>query len=240
MLRDFGVSLKSEGHTVRLHGGQTLTPPAGGIVRIPGDFSSAAFPLVAAGILPGSDVRLRGVGVNPTRTGLWDVFTEMGASLALDTARGATSPGEPVADLIVRSNDGLRATEISGDTVVRSIDEFPVLAVAATQADGVTVIRDAAELRLKESDRIASVAGELRKLGAQVEEQTDGMTISGPARLRGAVVECHRDHRLAMALAVAGLAAEGETVIRGAEAIGDSFPGFVETMRALGADIRWR
>jgi 3-phosphoshikimate 1-carboxyvinyltransferase len=121
--------------------------------------------------------------------------------------------------------------------VVRAIDEFPIFAVAATQAAGVTTIRDAAELRVKESDRIASVAAELRKMGAQVEERPDGMVIRGPMPLTGAVVDSHGDHRLAMALAVAGLVAHGETIVRGAAAINDSFPGFVETMQALGADI---
>ena len=123
--------------------------------------------------------------------------------------------------------------------MVRAIDEFPVFAVLATQAAGITVVRDAAELRVKESDRIASVAVELRKMGAWIEERADGMIVHGPSELHGAEVECHRDHRLAMALAVAGLAAEGPTIVHGAEAIGDSFPGFVEAMQALGADIRW-
>ena len=132
-----------------------------------------------------------------------------------------------------------RATEAHGDLIVRAIDEFPIFAVAATQAEGTTVIREAAELRVKESDRIASVATELRKMGARVEERPDGMLIYGPTRLHGAVVECHRDHRLAMALAVAGLVADGPTEIRGAEAIGDSFPNFVEAMQALGAEIAW-
>ena len=146
--------------------------------------------------------------------------------------------GEPLADLVVHDSP-LRATEAHGDLIVRAIDEFPIFAVAATQAEGTTVIREAAELRVKESDRIASVATELRKMGAQVEERPDGMLIHGPTRLHGAVVECHRDHRLAMALAVAGLVADGPTEIRGAEAIGDSFPNFVEAMQALGAEIAW-
>ena len=118
-------------------------------------------------------------------------------------------------------------------------DLLPIVAVMATQADGTTTIKNAEHVRLKESDRIASVAAELRKMSAQVEERPDGMLIRGPTRLRGAVVECHRDHRLAMALAVAGLVADGPTEIRGAEAIGDSFPGFVEAMQALGGEIAW-
>jgi 3-phosphoshikimate 1-carboxyvinyltransferase len=245
------VEAKSRGAFVRLVGGQKLI--GGGELTIPGDFSSAAFPLVAAAIVPGSDVRLTGVGVNPTRTGLYDLLVAMGAELRLgDTGtrrhggmgigrHGDTATrgyGELIADLTVQ-HSMLRATEAYGDLVVRAIDEFPIFAVAATQAAGTTVIREAAELRVKESDRIASVATELRKMGAQVEERPDGMLIHGPARLHGAVVECHRDHRLAMALAVAGLVADGPTEIRGAEAIGDSFPNFVEAMRALGAGIAW-
>ena len=222
MLAGFEVEVKVEaegrGAAVRLQGGQRLI--GGGELTIPGDFSSAAFPLVAAAIVPGSDVRLTGVGVNPTRTGLYDLLVAMGAELRLgdtETRRHgdalpasprprvpASGQGEPLADLVVHASP-LRATEAHGDLIVRAIDEFPIFAVAATQAEGTTVIREAAELRVKESDRIASVATELRKMGAQVEERPDGMLIHGPTRLHGAVVECHRDHRLAMALAVAGL-----------------------------------
>ena len=256
MLAGFEVEVKVEaegrGAAVRLRGGQRLV--GGGELTIPGDFSSAAFPLVAAAIVPGSDVRLSGVGVNPTRTGLFDLMVAMGAQLRHGDAGTrrhgddlpasprprvpASGQGEPLADLAIRHRT-LRATEAHGDLIVRAIDEFPIFAVAATQAEGTTVIREAAELRVKESDRIASVAAELRKMGAHIEERPDGMLIHGPTRLHGAVVECHRDHRLAMALAVAGLVADGPTEIRGAEAIGDSFPNFVEAMRALGAEIVW-
>ena len=227
-------------------------------MTIPGDFSSAAFPLVAAAIVSGSDVRLTGVGVNPTRTGLYDLLEAMGARVGIgDTVTGrhgdfgadfAASPrprvpvsdiGEQIGDLLIYGST-LRATEAAGDLIVRAIDEFPIFAVAATQAEGTTIVCEAEELRVKESDRIASVATELRKMGASVEERPDGMLIHGPTKLHGAAVECHRDHRLAMALAVAGLVADGPTEVRGAEAINDSFPGFVETMQALGADIAWR
>jgi 3-phosphoshikimate 1-carboxyvinyltransferase len=238
MLLAFGVMVDSENTTRRLEGRQKLASPAGEFT-IPGDFSSAAFPLVAALIVPDSEIRIQGVGLNPTRTGLADLLVAMGAQVSL-RASGLTddeaAAGEPSGDLLVRGST-LRATEAAGDLIVRAIDEFPVFAVAASQAHGTTTIRQAEELRVKESDRIATVACELRKLGAQVEELPDGMVIRGPTRLRGAVVECHRDHRLAMALAVAGLVAEGETVVLGAEAIGDSFPGFAETMQTLGADV---
>jgi 3-phosphoshikimate 1-carboxyvinyltransferase len=247
MLRAFDVAVNAEGNTVRLSGQQPLKALSssddagtGGFLQVPGDFSSAAFPLVAGAIVPGSEVRLTAVGVNPTRTGLYDLLVTMGAELCAagqgTRAAERCAKGEPTADLLVCGRE-LRATEVGGDLVVRAIDEFPIFAVAATQAAGVTTIRDAAELRVKESDRIASVAAELRKMGAQVEERPDGMVIRGPMPLTGAVVDSHGDHRLAMALAVAGLVAHGETIVRGAAAINDSFPGFVETMQALGADI---
>jgi 3-phosphoshikimate 1-carboxyvinyltransferase len=149
---------------------------------------------------------------------------------------GTAEVGEPEADLYVRSC-ALNSADVGGHTVVRMIDEFPILAVAATQADGATTVRDAAELRVKESDRISAVAGELRKMGAQIDEWPDGMVIYGPTPLQGAVVDTHHDHRLAMALAVAGLVATGTTTVRQAEVIDDSFPGFAPTLRELGADI---
>jgi 3-phosphoshikimate 1-carboxyvinyltransferase len=205
-------------------------------LALPGDLSSAAFPIVAGLLLPGSCVRIENVGVNPTRTGLLDVLTEMGASVALENERRAG--GERVADVGIEGRyEALRGVAVGGDTVVRMIDEFPILAVAATQAHGTTTVRDAAELRVKEVDRIARVAEELRKLGAQIEEQPDGFSVEGPVPLRGTIVDSHGDHRLAMALAVAGLVAEGETTIIGAETASDSFPGFWETMARLGAEI---
>lgn len=247
MLRWFGVEVASQGRDVGLRGGQTLRPPAGAdalpVLTIPGDFSSAAFPLVAAAIVPGSSICLRRTGANPSRTGLYDLLVRMGGDIELSASdlSGAALPDEmhePIADVLVR-HAALRATEAAGDIVVRAIDEFPVFAVLATQAEGDTVVREAAELRVKESDRIATVAAELRKMGAAIDELPDGMIVHGPTRLQGATVACHRDHRLAMALAVAGLVASGTTTVKGAEAIGDSFPGFVETMQALCADITW-
>ncbi len=189
---------------------------------------------------------LRNVGLNPTRTGLLDLLLQMGglAAQAYDLGAGGDDDegeetGEPAGELAVRATE-LHGIDVGGDVVVRAIDEFPIFAVLATQADGVTTVRDAAELRVKESDRIATVAAELRKMGAQIEERPDGMVVHGPTRLRGAEVACHRDHRLAMALAVAGLAADGPTTVHGAEAIDDSFPGFVEAMQQLGAGMAWQ
>lgn len=199
-------------------------------MTVPGDFSSAAFLIVAATLVPGSEIAVEGVGVNPTRTGLLDVLQAMGADVTLRNERIVS--GEPVADLVVRAS-ALRGVEVGGDTVVRMIDEFPALAVAATQAQGKTVVRDAAELRVKETDRIATIVAELRVLGARIESLPDGFIIEGPTPLCGAVVDSHGDHRLAMALAVAGLVATGETLVQNAGCIADSFPGFEATLAHL-------
>lgn len=201
---------------------------------VPGDLSSAAFLLVAASITPHSRITIQDVGQNPTRTGLQDILQTMGAGL--QAAGRRLTGGEPMADLAV-AFDELHATEVSGDTVVRAIDEFPIWAVAATQAAGQSRLHDAAELRVKEVDRISLLAGELKKMGAQIVEYSDGMAISGPTRLKGARVGSHGDHRLGMALAVAGLVAAGETIIEDAGCIADSFPGFVNVMNALGANL---
>lgn len=202
---------------------------------VPGDISSAAFVLAAALLLRGSEVTLAGVGINPTRTGLLDVLAVMGAEIAVHHER--EQGGEPVTDLTVRSSE-LVGIEIAGDIVVRMIDEFPILAVLATQAEGTTLVRDAQELRVKETDRIMTVVAELRKLGADIEPTPDGFIVNGPTRLQGAVVSSRGDHRLGMALAVAGLVAEGDTAVMDADCIPDSFPGFVETMQAMGAGMR--
>lgn len=227
MLSAMGADLSMDGPAITLAPGKGLTPID---MSTPGDFSSGAFFLVAGCLVPGSEVLIKGVGLNPRRTGLLEVLSTMGADIAVENERTVSS--EPVGDLLVRWSE-LRATEVSGPLVVRMIDEFPVLAVAATQAQGETVVRDAGELRVKESDRITAIVGELRKLGAWIEEGADGFVVQGPSALRGAVVDSHADHRLAMALVVAGLTAEGETVIRGAECIEDSFPGFEDALRGL-------
>ncbi len=233
MLRAMGARVDVNSFTVTLTPGPALRPLD---LTVPGDPSSAAFVLVAALLAAEGDVRVTGVGVNPTRTGLFDILAAMGGPVICERER--LEGGEPVADLLVR-RAALRGTEVGGDLIVRAIDEFPVLMVAATQAVGETIVRDAAELRVKETDRIAVMAAELRKLGAAIEERPDGFRIVGPQHLRGAVVQGHDDHRVAMALAVAGLVADGETVIEDAACAHDSFPGFVETMQALGAEMGW-
>ncbi len=237
MLRAMGVPVEVGGNVVTLpatdNGGWRLRPLE---LTVPADFSSAAFPLVAAAIVPRSRVTIANVGANDTRTGLLDILAAMGARFEVANAR--ISGGEPLADLVV-SFDELHSATAGGELVVRAIDEFPVWAVAATQAAGDSVARDAAELRVKEVDRIGVLAGELRRLGASLAEHPDGFTVHGPVRLQGGEVDSHGDHRLGMALAVAGLVAGHPTVIRDAGCVADSFPGFVETMQALGARMEW-
>jgi 3-phosphoshikimate 1-carboxyvinyltransferase len=236
-----GVDLKMQGNAITLI--PNSQPLSACSFSIPADFSSAAFPLAAALLISSADLTLEGVGVNPTRTGLLEVLERMGAEFQWLNSR--EQGGEPVADLRFSSQTtrgpsgmergaGLRGVEVGGDLVVRMIDEFPILAVVATQAKGDTLVRDARELRVKESDRIAAVAAELRKMGAAIEEREDGFVVKGPTLLRGASVDSRGDHRLAMALAVAGMMAEGETMVEGAEIIGDSFPGFVDLMKEIG------
>lgn len=228
MLVSMGADLSVEGLTVRVRSGRELAPFD---ITIPGDFSSAAFFLAGALILPNSDVTLKDTGINPTRTGLLEAIHLMGGDLKITEEREVS--GELVGNLHARYTEGLKGIELPPELVPAMIDEFPVFSVIATQAEGETVIRGASELRVKESDRIATVVGELRKMGAEIEELPDGMVINGPIRLKGERVLSHGDHRLAMSLAVAGLVAEGETVIEGTEAVDISFPGFFELLQSV-------
>ncbi len=228
MLKACGAELQIANRESRIHPTSRLAIPNSQFA-IPNDFSSAAFFLIAALLAPQSEICIQAVGVNPTRTGLLDALARMGAQIKIENTRNES--GEPIADLIVRASE-LRATEIAGDEVPRMIDEFPILAIAATQARGETSVRDAQELRVKESDRIGTLAQEIRKMGAQIEERADGFVIAGPTPLRGARVHAHNDHRLAMSLAVAALVARGETVIDGWECVADSFPNFENVLRA--------
>jgi 3-phosphoshikimate 1-carboxyvinyltransferase len=229
MLRAFGaeVEIDSDTHSATVVGGATLQ---GQRVIVPGDISSAAFWLVAACIVPGSEVIIENVGINPTRTGILDVLQEMGADVTLENERIAT--GEPVADLKVRSRQ-LKACTIAGDLIPRLVDEIPILAVAAIFAQGTTVIKDAAELRVKESDRLAAVATQLNRMGAKINELPDGLEITGETPLVGAEVESYGDHRIAMSLAIAALNAKGTTTILGAEAAAISYPEFVSTLQQV-------
>ena len=232
MLIAMGAALTVNGQEITLRPGPSLQARH---VDVPGDISSAAFLMAAAILTPGSSLTLARVGVNPTRRGVLDVLQTMGADVRLD--RVTDSGGEPVADITVHHSE-LRATEIGGELIPRLIDELPLLALVATQAQGTTRIRDAAELRVKETDRIVTTAAELGKLGAEIEARPDGFLVRGPSPLAGAEVHSHGDHRLAMTLAVAGLLAEGETVVRDTDCIDDSFPGFAEALCRLGASVR--
>ena len=232
MLRARGVSVDSVGlrHTVE----GPISSLAALDIDVPGDFSSAAYFVVAALLVPGSRVVLRNIGVNPTRTGLLDGLALMGATIVAENARDAG--GEPVADLVVESQ-GLRGAQVGGEIVPRMIDEFPLLALAATQAEGITRVRDAAELRVKETDRIAATVEALRALGAQIEPCPDGFDVEGPTPLRGARVNSYGDHRLAMTLAIAGLLARDETQVGQGECVADSFPGFEECLNSLSPGV---
>ena len=227
MLRQFGAQLVTGERSV------TLTPGDlhGTTVSVPGDISSAAFLLVAATMIGDPGVTIHRVGVNPTRTGVLDVLEAMSARLRIEPAP-TIDEAEPAADLRASASE-LKATSIGGALIPRLIDEIPVLAVAAACARGVTTIDDAAELRVKESDRIAALARELDKMGVAVQERPDGMTIAGPQRFRGARVTSGGDHRVAMALAIAGLVAEGDTVIEDTACVATSFPQFAATLNAL-------
>lgn len=201
-------------------------------VHVPGDLSAAAFLLVAGAIVPGSELTLRDIGVNPTRTGVIDALIAMGADLTVHPA--AASGPEPAADVVVRAGP-LRGTTIDGELALRCLDELPVLAMAAAVAAGTTVIRDAAELRVKESDRIARVAVGLRTVGVDVEERPDGMIVHGLGRgpTRSGVVDATGDHRIAMAFAVLGRVTDGGISVHGAEAVRSSWPGFFALLAGL-------
>lgn len=227
MLPQYGARVDVQGLSIKIHGGTELM---GIEVDVPGDFSSAAFFIGAALIAEDSDITVKAVGMNPTRTGLMDVLRAMGADPEVSDERTLT--GEPVADIRARTSE-LRAVEIGRDAVPSLIDEFPLLCVLASQAEGTTTIRGAGELRVKESDRIRAMAEGLGRMGVEVEEHEDGLSITGKARLKGAEIESHGDHRIAMAFSVAALAASGKTTIDGAEAADISFPGFFHTLRRL-------
>jgi 3-phosphoshikimate 1-carboxyvinyltransferase len=229
MLRAYGaeLSIDPDTNSVTITGGAKLY---GQTVIVPGDISSAAFWLVAGAIVPGSDLVVENVGVNPTRTGILEALELMGADIQLENQREVA--GEPVADIRVRSG-GLKSCTIAGDIIPRLIDEIPILAVAAAFAEGTTIIRDAEELRVKESDRITVMAQQLNKMGAKISELPDGMEITGGTPLVGAEVDSHTDHRIAMSLAIAALNAIGTTTIHRAEAAAISYPNFTNTLREI-------
>ncbi|MEI6535655.1 MAG: 3-phosphoshikimate 1-carboxyvinyltransferase [Verrucomicrobiaceae bacterium] len=219
LLAHFGVKCVRDGSTVCIYGGQK---PVACDLHVPGDISSAAFWMVAAAATPGSQITINHVGLNPTRNGVVNVLLRMGAQIN-DFVE--TTAGEPCGNIVVRGAE-LNATSIGGDEIPNVIDELPILAVAAALARGQTIIRDARELRVKETDRIAIVAKNLRLMGVTVDEFEDGMEITGGSVLKGATLDSHGDHRIAMAFAIAGLFCEGTTLIENTECISTSYPGF--------------
>ena len=228
MLPSYGAKIKIEGFKIKIKGGQELKARN---IDVPGDFSSAAFFIAAALLIPESDITIKGVGINPTRTGLLDVLEAIGADIGLTDIRDVS--GEPVADIYCKTAGSLRAVKIGREIMPSLIDEFPILCVLGTQADGVTEIRGAEELRVKESDRIKAMAEGLKKMGAEVKEFKDGLSIKGNANLKGASINSYGDHRIAMAFSIAALIARGKTTINGISSVNISFPGFFETLKKL-------
>ncbi len=227
MLETFGIPVQRAGNTITLEPVKQLTAPAE--INVPGDISSAAFWLVAASIIPGSQLVLVNVGINPTRTGILDILAQMGADITITNERW--SGREPVADIVVRAAK-LTGVTIEAEMIPRLIDEIPVLAVAALFAEGQTVVKGADELRVKETDRLQAVAQELGKMGAAITETADGLSITGPQQLNYAVCHSHHDHRMAMAVAVAGLAAQG-VEIREPDCVKISYPDFFNVLTGL-------
>ncbi len=227
MFAFFGIPIVRQELTVTITGRTSLGAKD---VRIPGDLSAAAFFLVAASIVPGSDVTVIGVGINPTRTGILDILHDMGAQI--DVLNRREQAGEPVCDLRARASE-LHGITINAERVLKAIDEIPILSVAAASAKGDTTFTGAAELRVKESDRLATMACELGRMGVKVEERPDGLKIGGGLSLKGAVCQSYGDHRVAMSMAVAGLIAEGETQVHDSACVATSFPDFDKYLRRL-------
>ena len=227
MLEAFGATIIRDGLSVSIEGGQTLTATD---IEVPGDISSAAFFLVAGAIVPNSRINLKNVGMNPTRTGIVTVLQRMGAELEIMNERIVN--GEPVADLTI-STSNLTGIEISGDIIPALIDEIPIIALLATQADGQTVIRNAEELKVKETNRIDTVVTELKKMGAMIEATDDGMIIHGKSPLHGAEVNSYGDHRIGMMLAIAALLSKSDTILQDADAIAVSYPNFFDHLTEL-------
>lgn len=233
MLSYFNVEITtipsdSSGYTVKVIGNNTVEPRS---MEIPGDVSSAAFFIAAALLIKGSQLIIKDVGLNPTRTGFLSALNKMDVELEITSFQHEV---EPMGDILVKSQD-LQPFSLEGEEIPSLIDEVPILAVLATQAQGVSVIKDAQELRVKECDRLAAIAQNLQAMGANIEEKEDGLIIEGPTPLKGALLDSYDDHRIAMASAVAGYIAQGETVIENAECASVSLPGFYETLEKLSA-----
>lgn len=239
MLRSMGADIRTEDRSQKAEYRQYTAKVKGPgdkklnsiDITIPADFSSAAFFIAGALIIPDSEILIKNVCVNPTRTGLLNVIKEMGGDMRVENMRDVS--GEPIGDIHVRAASSLKSVKVGKELLPSMIDEFPVLCVLATQAEGITEIRGAEELRVKESDRIKAMATELKKLGVELEEYPDGIAIKGRSLLKGAQVDSYNDHRIAMSLAIAGLIADGETVINNPECVDISFPGFFSMLENL-------
>ncbi len=227
MMSYLGVPLEKVGASIKIRRVDVIEP---GEIVVPADISSAAFFIVAALITPSSEILVKNVGVNPLRTGIIDILIAMGGDITILNQREVN--GEPIGDIIARASD-LQGTEIGGDLIPKAIDELPLAAVAASFAQGNTLIKDARELRVKETDRISAMSQELGKLGVNVEEFEDGMKVSGTESLKGASCSSWGDHRIAMSIAVAATRAEGETEITDADCVSVSYPGFFEVIDEL-------
>jgi 3-phosphoshikimate 1-carboxyvinyltransferase len=224
MLPCFGVDVKTGDLTVELNGPARLTACE---INVPGDFSSAAFFIAAASVVENSELIIENIGMNPTRTGFIDIIKKMGGNIKLTNER--TLNGEPRADLWVKTGQ-FTAVELSGGWIPRIIDEIPIFAVIATQAKGTTIVRDAKELRVKETDRISARAKNFEAMGIRIEVHEDGFILEGPQTLNAAAINSYDDHRIAMAFSIAGLIADGVTVIRNSDCVDISYPGFFKTL----------
>lgn len=227
MLQHFGATISVDDQTIRLQGGQTLTSTH---VVVPGDISSAAFFLVAGAIVPNSNLTLQNVGLNPTRTGIIDALNEMGTSMRIELDE--LKSHEEMGTIVVKTSS-LKGAVIGGDLIPRLIDEIPIIALLATQAHGKTVIKDAEELKVKETNRIDAVVNELKKLGANITATDDGMIIEGPTPLHGADLQTYGDHRIGMMAAIASLITSSPVTIDNAECISVSYPNFFEQLTSV-------
>ena len=229
MIRHFGGEIEKRGNVIAVKGGQELKARD---VKVPGDISSAAFFLVAGAIVPNSEIKLERVGLNPTRTGILDVMKKMGARLEIFEAEDGSF--EPYGDILVKTSE-LKGTVIEGEMIPRLIDEIPIIALLATQAEGTTIIKDAQELKVKETNRIDTVVNELSKLGAKIEATEDGMIIHGKTQLTGGRVSSHGDHRIGMMLSIAAFICDDDVFLDKSEAIDVSYPEFFDHLKKLQA-----
>ncbi|MGF6948636.1 3-phosphoshikimate 1-carboxyvinyltransferase [Neobacillus sp. B4I6] len=227
MIKKFGGEIHKDNQNIMVKGGQKLTATS---IHVPGDISSAAFFLVAGAVIPDSEIVLKNVGLNPTRTGIIEVMKKMGADLEI--VQNEETSFEPFGDLIIKTSS-LKGTVIEGDLIPKLIDEIPIIALLATQAEGTTIIKDAEELKVKETNRIDTVVNELKKLGAKIEATEDGMIIYGKSVLSGGTVSSHGDHRIGMMLAIAALLCENEAELVNPEAISVSYPNFFAHLNSL-------